>query len=85
MWIVILRSAVGNPEDGYDIASTSDLRKFSHKSEAIGHGFTLGNDDDFNVGFIRNGRLESLWWMDHRINEDQATLDETGREIGLSR
>lgn len=84
MWIVIIGSAVGNPEDGYRVAHDWDRRTFGHKSAAVGHGFQLGRSDDFNLGFIRNGRLESLWWMDHKLSEDEATLAEIGREIGLS-
>jgi hypothetical protein len=83
MWIVITGSAVGDPGSGYGTEYTSDLRKFGRKSEAVSHGFTLGRSDDFNLGFVRGGRLESMWWMDKRVRNDAETLARIGREIGL--
>ena len=90
MWIVITGSIVGDPGSGYRTEYTSDLRPFSHKSEAVSHGFTLGRSDDFNLGFVRGGQLESLWWMDKRLYQDAATFTDIperlaaiGREIGL--
>jgi hypothetical protein len=84
MWIVITGTITGNPERGYVTEYASDLREFSHKSEAVDHGFTLSRSDDFNLGFVRNGRLESLWWMDKRRGEDAEALARIGREIGLN-
>ena len=83
MWIVIAGNAVGDQGSGYGVEHASDLRKFSHKSEAVSHGFTLGRSDDFNLGFVRGGRLESMGWMDKRVGNDAETLARIGREIGL--
>jgi hypothetical protein len=91
MWIAITGSVVGDPERGFRTEYSSDLREFSHKSDAVSHGFTLGRSDDFNLGFMRGGRLESMWWMDERVYQDPASLTENaarlaeiGREIGLT-
>ena len=70
MWIVITASIVGDPEHGHSTEYASDLREFSHKADAVSHGFTLGRVDDFNLGFVRGGRLESMWWMEKRFTED---------------
>lgn len=92
MWIVVTGNAVGDQGNGYGTEYTSDLRKFSHKSDAVSHGFTLGRSDDFNLGFVRGGRLESMWWMDERVYQDvehlkeiPERLAEIGREIGLTK
>jgi hypothetical protein len=84
VWIVITGTVTGNPADGYRTEYASDLREFSHKHAATRHGFTLGRSDDFNLGFVRNGRLESLWWMEDRTHGDAETLARIGREIGLT-
>jgi hypothetical protein len=83
MWITITGHAIGNDRDGFRIAYDWDRRQFSHKSEAVSNGFEATGTDDFNVGFIENGRLESLWWMEKNLGEDESTLAEIGREIGL--
>jgi len=83
MWIVIAGDAVGDQSTGYRSEYHSDLREFSHKSEAASHGFTLGRSDDFNLGFVRGGRLESMWWMDERVRNDAETLAKIGEQIGL--
>ncbi len=83
MWITITSHAVGNDRDGFRVAYDWDHRQFSHKADAVSNGFELTGSDDFNVGFVRNGRLESLWWMDKNLSEDKATLDGIGREIVL--
>jgi len=82
-WIVIAGSITGDPERGFSTTYDSDLREFSHKPDAVSHGFTLGRSDDFNLGFVRSGRLESLWWMDKQIGEHPETLARIGREMGL--
>lgn len=83
VWIVIIGSVVGNQGDGFHITHNSDLREFGHKPDVISHGFALARSDDFNVGLVRGGRLESLWWMDKNLSEDAETLAEISREIGL--
>jgi hypothetical protein len=83
MWIVITGSVSGDPEHTYRTEYDSDLREFSHKSDAVKHGFTLSRMDDFNLGFVRDGRLESMWWMEKRVDNDADTLARIGREIGL--
>lgn len=77
-WIVIAGTITG-----YRAEYTSDLRGFSRRSEAVVHGFTLGRLDDFNVGFVCDGQLGSLWWMDKQVSESAATLARIGAEIGL--
>lgn len=89
-WIVITGSVTGDDRHGFGTEYTSYLREFSHKSDAVRHGFTLGRSDDFNLGFVRGGRLESMWWMDERVYQDAKHLKEVperlaeiSREIGL--
>lgn len=89
MWVVITGSATG--DHGIYTEYSSDLREFSRKADAVSHGFTLGRSDDFNLGFIRGGRLESMWWMDERVYQDPVglreipeRLAEIGRGIGLN-
>jgi hypothetical protein len=83
-WIVITATVNGNPEGGYTTEYASDLQEFDGKSAAVGHGFQLGRSDDFNLGLVRKGQLESFWWMGKRFPDDAAKLAAIGREIGLS-
>ncbi len=83
LWITVTGHAIGNDRDGFRVAYDWDHRQFSHKADAVANGFKLTGADDFNLGFVRDGRLESLWWMDKNLSEDKITLEQVGREIGL--
>jgi hypothetical protein len=80
---VIIGRAEGNERDGFRVAWYWDGRSFGDKALAVKRGFELCGSDDFNIGVIEDGRLVSLWWMDHQIDEDATTLAEIGHECGL--
>jgi hypothetical protein len=80
---VIISRAEGSERDGFRVAYYSDGRHFEDKAQAVKHGFEMCDSDDFNIGVVRDGKLASLWWMDHQVSEDAATLTEIGRECGL--
>lgn len=81
MWITLTCQVEGNDEAGFRTAWYWDRRTFTCKSGAVSHGFELARSDDFCVAFIKNGALESLWWMDKR--KDDEDLAAIAREIGL--
>lgn len=83
-WITLIGYAVGDERQGFRICHAWEGRRFGTKPEAISNGFAVACSDDFNVGLVRGGGLESVWWMDHKIDEDPETLAEIGREIGLA-
>jgi hypothetical protein len=82
-YITILASAAGNDRDGFRTVYDWDRQHFTTKAEAVSNGFRLRESDDFNVGVVTDGRLASLWWMDHEITTTTATLAEITQEIGL--
>ena len=82
-YITILGSVVGNDRDGFRVAYDWDRQHFTTKGEAVANGFKLRGCDDFNVGVVTDGKLASLWWMDHEITTTVATLAEIAQEIGL--
>jgi hypothetical protein len=84
-WITLTAQAEGNDHDGFRVVNYWDGRKFPDKPAAVANGFTQRGSDDFNVALIEGDRLVSLWWMDHDIGEDAATLADIAREIGLAR
>lgn len=83
MWITLTAQVEGNDEAGFRVVWYWDRRTFTYQSGAIDHGFQLARCDDFCVGFIKNGALEQLWWMDDR--KDGEDLAAIAREIGLRR
>jgi hypothetical protein len=84
-YVTIIGSAVGNERDGFRVAYDWDRQHFATKAQAVSNGFRLRESDDFNVGVMNGGRLASLWWMDHKLDEDDATLAEISQECGLTR
>jgi len=82
-WITITAQAEGSDHDGFRVAHYWDGRTFASKPEAVSNGFEARGSDDFNVGYVKGGRLESLWWMENRLAEDEPTLAGIAREIGI--
>lgn len=82
-YIVITSQAEDGGSTGFSIIHYWDARTFTHKSDAVSHGFRSRGSDDFNIGVVRNGRLLSVWWMDHQVSEPQDALTAIGQEIGL--
>lgn len=82
-YIVILQSAWCN-DSGSGIMYSSDLLEFDTRNEAIRHGLTLRDSDDFNVGVLTNGALTSFDWMEQSVGGDGDTLPQIAELIGLS-
>ncbi|HDL6593663.1 TPA: antitoxin [Yersinia enterocolitica] len=81
-YIVILQSAWCN-DGGSGIMYSSDLIEFDTRNEAIKHGFTLRDSDDFNIGVLTNGTLTSFDWMAKPIGETKDSLARIAKDIGI--
>lgn len=82
-YAVITGHAVGNDRAGFHVVYDWDRHAFASKPEAVSHGFEVTGSDDFNVGVIRDGKLESLWWMENNLREPAQTLARIGGECGI--
>ena len=82
-YVTLCAQVVGNERDGYEIAHNWDGRYFADKAAAVSNGFSIRESDDFNVGVVRDGTLESLWWMDVQIDETPESLREIAAECGI--
>lgn len=85
LYVILTAQVEGNPEMGYGIYHYWDGRSFTDKTLAVSHGFEIRESDDFNVGVVRKGALESVWWMDDRIDEEASVLAKITGECGLER
>ncbi|MBF0501467.1 MAG: antitoxin [Candidatus Riflebacteria bacterium] len=81
-WIVILAFAFANTST-FRIEYSSDLNEYETAKEAIEHGFTLNRNDDFNIGKIVDGKLDSVYWMDKKLEESEKTLTKIQEEVAL--
>lgn len=82
-YIVVCQSAWCNAQ-GYGIYYGWDGEEFSTRKQAIKHGFKLRESDDFNVAVIQGDRLVSFDWMDMPVGEDDATMGEIAKALGLT-
>ena len=81
-YIVIVARAWMN-ETGHGFNYTSDLKRYHDRSEAIGHGFTLTDSDDFNIGTLDGDRLIAVGWMCKDFAPEDSALGATARQLGL--
>lgn len=81
-YIVICQSAWCNAS-GFGIDYGWDGEEFDTRAAAKKHGFSLRESDDFNIGVIRGSRLVSFDWMDKPTGEDDASMAEIARALGL--
>lgn len=77
VYVVLTAQVEGNPDVGYDTYHYWDGQSFTDKARAVSH--------DFNIGVVRKGKLESVWWMDDQIDEEARVLAEITVECDLSR
>jgi hypothetical protein len=82
-YIVIIARAWMRESGGYGVDYTSDLRRFTRRPDAIAHGFTLGESDDFNIGTVHGSRLVAVGWMCDDFDPDDADLPDHARQLGL--
>lgn len=73
-YIVIFQQVVGNPEYGYGVSYTSDMRPFTYREDAIRHGLRARGSDDFNIGALDDGKLSGFYWMDERHDDDLSEI-----------
>ena len=70
-YIVIVSRAWMN-ETGFGFNHYTDGERFAERADAIRHGFTLNESDDFNVGTVENGRLVAYGWMREDFDDDES-------------
>ena len=81
-YIVIIARAWMN-EHGHGFDYYSDLRRFHDRGQAIAHGFSLDESDDFNVGTVRGNRLVGVGWMGDDFAAEDSDLPDHARQLGL--
>lgn len=70
-WFVITGRIVTNPySNEFENVYHADTWVFETREDAINHGFTLGESDDFNVGQIVAGKLTWFGWMNKAMPQD---------------
>ena len=82
-FIVIFASAWCN-ERGIGISYSWDGERFNNRNDAIKHGLKERGSDDFNIGQTYGDDLIWFGWMDQRMDEDDATMEDIAENIGLS-
>lgn len=58
-----------------------DQRYWPSKTQAVRAGYELANDtDDFNLGYVEEGRLTWFGWMDeqHPVEDYPAVAEQFG-------
>jgi 2-hydroxychromene-2-carboxylate isomerase len=83
-YVVITAQVVGGMARPMAIEHYWDGHRFARKAAAVSHGFATRQSDDFNIGRIVRGGLESIWWMDENLNEPAETVAGIAAEVGLT-
>jgi hypothetical protein len=58
-------------------------KRFPSRGLAIAWGLKDRSSDDFNIAVIDDGKLSSFDWMTKEIEEDEDTMAEIARQIGV--
>ena len=82
---IVIQARAWMNERGYGFDYTSDLERFDDRSDAISHGFTLTDSDDFNIGTLDGDRLVAVGWMCKDFAPEDSALGAAARQLGLKR
>lgn len=83
-YIVVKSYATGNPEVGYSLAYSSDLKRYPTLRQVICHGMhDLELSDDFLIGKVDGNTLLSLQWME-RLRDDRDEAVEVAQQLCLA-
>jgi hypothetical protein len=78
-WVALVGHIVGNPHQWSTVYSWNFLF-YPNKKQAIRQGFIQAESDDFNIGYVDNGKLTWFGWMDeqHPIEDYPAIAEQFG-------
>ena len=82
-FIVICASAWANAS-GIGITYGWDGARFNNRADAIKHGYSLRDSDDFNIAQTYGDDIIWFGWMDERLDEDEDTMREIAEDVGLT-